>query len=556
MKKYLLLVVICFAMLPVIKSQPGPAYAFRVKFKDKNGTLSFADSLQILSPKALQRRHHHLIGLDSTDLPIVQHYIDTVMIVGNALRLQAKSKWFNQIVIVNKDSAKSADIAALPMVESVQLVARWANGVFKTEDPYSKSKFPEPTPLSQKTSGTSAFYGLSFQQIDQIEADCLHDIGYMGEEMDIAVFDANFRYTNTCGAFDSIRTNGKIKYTYNIARDTSFVYATNINTSHGMNVLGCMAAYLPGTYVGSAPLANYFLYITEDMLVEQPVEEDNWLHAAEHADSSGVYLINSSLGYNNYPNPFTSYTYAQMNGTTSLIARAANMAVAKGIFVVNAQGNEGLNAWHYMLTPADGDSVFSVGSVDGSGAWGYSGYGPTVDGQVKPDGMAMGRGTSLIGDNCTVGAANGSSFASPIMCGAIACLWQALPHLKNWQIRNLVTMSSDRYANPNNTHGYGIPNFCIAYNIALGTSDIHHMDYQLAVFPNPVKQDFVIRSFRTGAEAFQMSIYDITGAVVAKQPLAYGSEWTIDALKTVPPGQYILVLSNATRTFSTKIMKQ
>jgi hypothetical protein len=209
-----------------------------------------------------------------------------------------------------------------------------------------------------------------------------------------------------------------------------------------------------------------------------------------------------------------------------------------------------------MLTPADGDSVYSVGSVDGSGLWGGSGYGPTYDGTVKPDGMAMGKGTSLIGDNCSVGAANGSSFASPIMCGAIACLWQALPHLKNWQLRNLVRMSSDRYTNPNNTHGFGIPNFCTAYQIALGTSDVQSIDYTFSLYPNPSQGEFYIKSYDPSITEFAVTIYDITGRLIYKSSKMVQTNYYVDALKNVPAGDYVVLISTVNKQYSSKITKR
>lgn len=555
MKKYLLLFLILFSIAQE-KSLGAPAFAFRVKFKDKNGTLSFADSLQFLSIKSLERRSKQGIGLDSSDLPVVQAYIDTVMTTSAAVRLQAVSKWFNQIVVITFDSTKVNDIAALPMVENVKLVARFGNGNFKTES--SLLKFPTVQPLQNKTSGNSADYGLSFQQVDMIDADCLHDLGFRGQNMDIAVFDVNFRYTNTCAAYDSLQLQNRVKDVYNFARDTAYVYSTSIPSSHGMNVLGCMAANIPGTYVGTAPSANYHLYITEDVLVEAPIEEDNWLMAAERSDSIGVYLINSSLGYNQYDAPLgnASYTYADLDGKTSLIAQAANKAVSKGIFVVNAQGNEGYSAWHYLLTPADGDSVYSVGSVDGSGLWAGSGYGPTVDGQIKPDGSAMGKATSLIGDNCLVGASNGSSFASPIMCGGFACLWQALPSLTTWQLRNLIRMSSDRFTNPNNTQGYGIPNLCTAYQIALGTSDVQQFDYTVALFPNPVTESFTVKSYEGIAKEMSIKLFDLEGKLLYHDSRNNVSTLHCDALKNKPVAEYFLKISIEGKTYSTKVLKQ
>ena len=557
MRKKLLLLLGCFLLM--LDVQAATAYAFRVKFKDKNGTLTFADLLQFLSSKALARRSNQGILLDSTDLPVVKSYVDTVMVTSAAVKLHNVSKWFNQIVVITFDSMKVVDIAALPMVASVQLVARYPNGVYKTEMVETNPKFSEPIDYNlHKTRGSSAYYGLAFQQIDMIGGDCLHDLGYKGEGMDVAIFDVNFRRTDSCSAYDSLLADQRVKDVHDFVRDTNFVYDMAINSDHGMNVLGCMAANIPGTYVGTAPHANFHLYISEDVRTEQPIEEDNWLSAAERSDSLGIYLINSSLGYNLYTNlPSASYTYADMDGKTSLIAQAANKAVAKGIFVVNAQGNEGAAAWHYMLTPADGDSVYSVGSVDGSGIWAGSGYGPTFDQQIKPDGVALGKGVSLIGGTCGVGASNGSSFASPIMCGAITCLWQAAPHLKVWELRQLLHMVSSQYNTPDNTVGYGMPDFCQAYGIATNTSDITQIEYTFACYPNPTNTgSFDVRCFNASVPSYSYAIYDIQGKLVYKSNELHSNGFHCDALQQSTKGQYVFVIITVLKQYSHKSKNQ
>ncbi|MBL7765156.1 MAG: S8 family peptidase [Chitinophagaceae bacterium] len=556
MKKILLLCLILNVFLSEL-SQAAPAYAFRVKFKDKNGTLTFADSLQFLSQKALTRRSNQGIMLDSTDLPLVQAYIDTVMTTAAAVKLHNKSKWFNQIVVITFDSNKVTDIAALPMVESVKLVARYPTGNFKTET--SSKKFPVVEPITdKKTRGTAAHYGVAFQQIDLMQGDYLHDMGFKGENMDIAVIDVNFRYANTCAVYDSINLQNRFKDYHNFVKDTPWVFSTSINNDHGMNVMGCMGANMPGTYVGTAPNANFFLYITEDIGSEQPIEEDNWISAAERADSIGVYLINSSLGYNIFdaPHSASSYTYNDMDGKTALITQGGSMAVAKGILVVCAQGNEGASAWHYMLAPADGDSVYSVGSVDGSGAWGNSGYGPNFLGVVKPDGMAMGKGSVLIGGSCNPGVSNGSSFASPMMCGSIACLWQSAPTLTNWEIRQIVRMSSDRYNNPNNTHGYGIPNFQQAHQIILGTDDVQQLDYRFSVYPNPSSGELYIRSFDASLQNFSYAVYDLQGHLITRSEKVVQGSVHAQAFSALASGTYVVVIAAGGKVWSTKVVKR
>lgn len=544
-------------------------YAFRVSFKNKNGTLSFADSLQFLSQTALNRRSKQGISLDSTDLPIVQHYIDTTVIVSNAIGVHNKSKWFNQIVVLTYDSSKVADILALPIVQDVKLVAVSTLGNFKMKSNEEKKidKFPDVEPITvKKTRGTPLTYGTAFQQIDMINGDCLHDMGYKGEGIKIAVFDVNFRRVDSCNAYSTLRQQGRIKDSYDFARDTPFVYSMGVPSDHGMNVMGCMAAYEPGTYVGTAPNADFYLYITEASAYEFPIEEDNWLSAAERADSIGVDMINSSLGYNKFDAPLhlSSYTYADLNGHKTLIAKTANMAVAKGIFVANAQGNEGAGAWHYLLTPADGDSVFSVGSVDGSGIWASSGYGPNASGQIKPDAVALGKAAMLIGGDCAPGASSGSSFATPILCGGIACLWQALPTLTTWQLRQIVRMSGSKYSVLENgtdsstafTLGYGIPNLCKAFEIATNTSDIQNINYHFALYPNPTNGIFTVNSFNQQQDLFSYTIMDLQGKVIKQSDRVYQNGFTSDALNHLPSGTYILLLSTHHQIYSTKIIKQ
>lgn len=561
MKKIIL--IISVLLLGLSEMNAAPAYGFRVKFKDKNGTLTFADSLQFLSQKSLARRNFQGIALDSTDLPVVKQYIDTVMVTASAVKLHNVSKWFNQVVIITMDSSKINDVLALPMVASAQCVAVWSNGNYQLtvpsiEDTKFKTTYENNT--QKKTRGNPAFYSYTYQQIDLIQADCLHDMGYMGQGMDIALFDVNFRYANTCNYFDSLNMQNRVKDQWSFIKDTGFVFSTSVNSGHGKDALGCMAGYKPGEYVGSAPKANFFLYNTEDVNGERPVEEDNWLSAAERADSAGVWVVNSSLGYNTYDAPLASMSYTYSNhfdGKTTMIAQALNKLSSKGILVVQAQGNEGCGNWHYLLTPADADSAISVGSVDGSGIWACSGYGPNSNGKTKPDVVCMGKAVMLVQDNCDVpGAANGSSFASPTMCGAIACLWQAFPTKTAWQIKQLVRMSSNRYTNPNNTEGYGIPDFCIAYNLATGTGDIQQIDYQFAIYPNPTQDgSFYVKSFQPNAASFTYSICDLNGRVLFQSKDTYQQSFHSDALRSMAPGNYLLQIQCDGKVYTTKLVR-
>lgn len=561
-KKIVSIIVGCIAVFISCQytMQAAPAYAYRIRFTNKDGTLTYADSLQFLSAKSLLRRSQQQILLDSTDLPVVKSYIDTVMLTTAAVKLHNVSKWLNQIVVITYDSLKGYDALNLPMVSDVKLVARYANGIFKTSPENSvQTKYAGDGEPSNKTTGNSAYYGLAFQQIDMLEADCLHDLGFKGQGMDIAVFDVNFRRVDSCRIFDSIRLENRIIDTYDFVKDTNYVYSAAINNGHGTNVLSCMAGNIPGTYVGTAPLANYYLYMSEDNYSEQPIEMDNWLSAAEYADSVGVKMVNSSLGYNNFDALFasSSVVYADLTGNKTVIAQALNKLAAKGVLVVQAQGNEGAAAWHYMLTPADADSAYSVGSVDGSGAWASSGYGPNFAGLTKPDGVALGKAAMISGStgNCDINASNGSSFASPIMCGAIACLWQALPDKTSWEIRQLVRMSSDRYSVPNYTHGYGMPNLCSAYSIALGTSPVQQIDYRFTVAPNPIQDTWAITCYDAGITQYTFSIYNMAGQCVYQHPVFEKNRCVTQALRSAPGGQYVLCISTPQKIFTHIITK-
>lgn len=559
MNRRIIFLILSLFLIQGFDAKAQPAYGFRVKFKDKNGSLTFADSLQFLSPKSLARRSAQGIPLDSSDLPLVQAYIDTVITTAAAVNLHNRSKWFNQIVVVTYDSSKINDILALPMVASAQCVAVWQNGNYHFTGGAS-TKYPDQDIFAEKkTRGSPAYYANTYTQVDLIQADCLHDLGYKGENMDIAVFDINFRFANTCYYFDTLNQQNRIKDTWSYVRDTSYVFDPAINTGHGKDVLGCMAGNIPGVYVGTAPYANFHLYISEDVGGERPIEEDNWLSAAERADSIGIKVVNSSLGYNTYDAPlgYMSYTYAQhLDGKTTMVAQALNKLSTKGVVVVQAAGNEGCANWHYLLTPADADSSLTTGSVDGSGIWACSGVGPNVAGVVKPDVMCMGKAVMLIPDACTTpGSANGSSFASPTMCGAVACLWQAFPNLTAVQIKQVVRMASDRYANPTNTEGYGIPNFCTAYSIATGTSDIQQMDYTFAVYPNPVHDgSFKIKSFTPSTREFSFTIYDLKGTLVY-QSNKINNEVYSEALKQVPSGEYLLIVTSGGKEYRSKLVK-
>jgi serine protease AprX len=551
MKKILLLIIICVATGRYADAQT--VYAYRVTFSNKNGSLTIADSLSFLSQKSLNRRSKQGITLDYFDLPVVQSYIDSVKLKSNAFRIKNKSKWFNQIVILTK-TLNMANVVALPFVSEVKMVGKYANGWgFKSNNPLpakNKNDFVVEE-VSKKQRGDSAAYSYSYRQIKQTNTDYLHDLGFRGEGMDVAVIDMGFSKVYKLAAFDSVRLQNRFIDQYNFVRDTINIDSFTNNISHGTDALSMMATNMPGTYIGSAPNSNYGLYMSEDLYFESPIEEDNWVSAAERADSLGVDLINTSLGYFIFDADFSTdnYTYANdFDGKTTLIARGHNMAVSRGIFCVSAQGNMGGQPWKYLITPADADSTYSVGALDSSGAFLSSmgsSFGPSSDGQVKPDGLGCGVRVMLISNATGLPAiSGGTSFSAPLIAGGITCLMQALPTLPIWEIRKLVQQSSSRYTTPSDTMGYGVPNFKIALetgkvlglqNIKMGNAN----DYIL--YPNPsIGSNMYINYTKGNLYNSSIEIINIQGQIVSKQ-LISNNRFTISDLKK---GIYYARISN------------
>ncbi len=238
-------------------------------------------------------------------------------------------------------------------------------------------------------------YGTNYAQISIHEGQFLHNKGFRGEGMTIAILDAGFYQYNTNPAFDSIRLNNQVLGTWDFVENKESVTEEH---DHGMFCFSTIAANTPGKIVGTAPKAHYYLFRTEDAATEYQVEEQNWVAGAERADSLGVDLISSSLGYYAFDDASTSYTYADMNGKTAIITKGAEYAVKKGIFITNSAGNSGGDAWHYLIAPADGEHVMAVGAVDVNGnVAGFSSYGPSADNRIKPDVASVGSATVMAG---------------------------------------------------------------------------------------------------------------------------------------------------------------
>ncbi len=475
MQKILLLFCLMFSFLMHGKSQLTKRIIF---FTDKNGTpFTLTNPSAYLSPKAVERRTKYSIAVDSTDIPPISRYVDSIVKAGS-VTLLGRSRWLNAVIIQTNDAAAITKINSFPFVKSVSGVAlRKSN----TAVPDKFSQLPaSPAPFisnrNQQLLADTFNYGSSASQVKIHKGEFLHNIGARGQGMIMAFLDAGFFGYQTNQFFDSARIRNQILATWDFVQNEAGV---NEDNAHGMQCFSTVAAYKAGGFVGSSPEAKYFLLRTEDAPTEQIIEEYNWVLGAEYADSAGVDVISSSLGYTTFDDPAFNHTYADMNGNTTIITRMADLAAKKGMLVVISAGNEGDDPWKYIGAPADGDSVLSVGAVNSSGLIaGFSSFGPTSDGQIKPDVVSVGQGTTISTASGTVGSGSGTSFSGPNMAGLATCLWQLFPEFNNWKIITTLRKSSDRFETPAEQYGYGLPNMKKAVGFLLG--DLSTMNASVA----------------------------------------------------------------------------
>ena len=430
-----------------------------IKFKNKNGnSFSVNNPSQFLSQRSIDRRNRYSIKFDETDLPITLAYIDSIRLSGNVTILNT-SKWLNQVCIQTTDAAALNKINSFSFVLSASpIAARFIQQVQTVNKPIDTPYLFVAVNNTNKPLSPADYYnyGQSYAQIHLNNTEFLHNHGFKGEGMQLSVMDGGFYHYQSLPTFDSVRNNNQILGTYDFVNNKVNV---NEGNAHGMNCLSTIAANMPGSFVGTAPKTLFYLFITEDVNSEYPIEEQNWAAAAERADSLGVDVFSVSLGYNTFDNSSLNHSYADMNGKTSIIARAAAYAAKKGIIVTVSAGNDGNSSWHYIATPADADSILTVGAVNTSRQIAsFSSYGPTSDGRIKPDVAAVGVNAVIANPNTGNPAyGSGTSFACPIMAGVTTCLWQAFPEINNIGIIDALHHSADRFSTPDNRTGYGIP---------------------------------------------------------------------------------------------------
>jgi subtilisin family serine protease len=527
-----------FVFAFIVFATQGQMNRYFVFFKDKAGTpYSLSDPTHYLSAKSLERRQKQNIILIEEDLPVNPDYVSQVKNTG--AKTFFTSKWFNGVLIETTTSIL-ANVNALPFVSRSELVA-----------PGSKLLGGRASKIKQHKNST-ADQPVNQNQLQQIGINEMHDAGYRGEGISIALFDSGFKGVNITSPFADLFIENRVKQTFNFVTNTTGVYTSD---DHGTEVLSVMAAYSQGTYTGGVYKADYFLYLTEDIGSEYRVEEYNWAFAAERADSAGVDIINSSLGYNEFDDQAMDYKTSELDGKTAVITKAARKAIEKGMIVVCSAGNEGNNSWKLVTPPADAIGILAIGSINSvESLSSFSSKGPTADGRTKPDVVALGSGTRVIKQSGSLGTTSGTSVASPLVASLAAGVWQAYPLLSAHAVYEAIVFSASLAAVPNNQFGYGIPHFQAVENYLKSLSESE----AISIFPNPVSgNSFTIKVKEPTDELVQIAIYDTRGSRVAESRLKITwlnnpFEYDISLLKA---GIYFVQVSTGKASTTARIAK-
>ena len=541
MKKILFLFVLTCSFQ--FYSQTEDAWIF---LNDKpNSSVFLSNPISILSQRSLDRRTKQNIPLDVKDVPIDIIYYSQLKEDTN-ITILAKSKWLNAIHIQGEVDYINDLLSTYSFINHIE----FANKSLNTSGKSKPNRIVSAHYNKFKETLTDFNYGVADNQIKMLNADYLHREGFTGDGVQIAIIDAGFPNVNTLLAFQRVRDNNQILGGYNFADRNTDIYT---RSSHGTHVLSTISGYLENEFVGTAPNAKFYLFVSEITESETVLEETLWVEAAERADSLGVDIINTSLGYTIYDNPSHSHAYSDMDGETTFISRGAEIGASRGMILVNAIGNSGNNSWKYMGAPSDASSVFSIGAVNAErNIASFSSFGPTSDNRIKPDVLAQGQNTSIINfSSGNTSTSNGTSFSSPVMAGVVACFWQAFPNKTNLEIMNLIRDSSDKINNPTDQYGYGIPDFEAAYNSVLSVTHFDNFS-KIKIFPNPTKDFFTI-SNNISLDNFSVQVFNILGKKILEQSKLTSNKMDISALQK---GIYLLKIQKENQQKTLKLIKQ
>lgn len=540
-----------------------------IQFTNKKNTpYSLASPSAYLSAKAIDRRTKQKLTIDSTDLPVDPAYLDSIRKSGDVFILNV-SKWFNQVLIQTNDEDALAKIKSFPFVKKATDIApRLQNAGNAFNEKFKEENVPLPIPPNNNRTTdindvTELNYGNMYNQVHIHEGEYLHNLGFTGRNIVIAIIDAGFNSYKTNPAFDSVRLQNRVLGEWDFVNNEVSVNEDNV---HGANCFSIIASNRPGVLIGSAPHASFWL-LRSEAPGEFPVEEQNWAAAAEYADSVGADMISSSLGYIDFDAPFNTdeynHSYPERDGNTALVTRAADLAAKKGILVVNSAGNSGGQTTdnRFIGCPADGDSVLAVAATDANGnIAGFSSWGPNGTGTQKPNVASVGLATVYAATNGNATAGNGTSYAAPNMCGLIACLWQAFPEFNNMQIIDAVQKSSHLYNIPDYRFGYGIPNFRKAYTILQQLRESQTgANSWIKAYPVPFIGAFeiLLKAPSTGKAFFRLT--DVLGRTIETKSIetTSGQTYIIDFPRAnyLAKGVYYVHYSDGTNKQTVRLIK-
>ena len=514
-------------------------------FRDKAGTSFRTDRPeQFLSARSVARRQRQGIVTTERDLPVTPAYTDGLRRAG--ARVLYTSRWLNA-ALVEALPAQLPALLALPYVRGLE-TGRVLNNARLGAAASGQSTGERASKFGR---ATIPAYGPADFQLKQLSVDKMHEQGFQGENMLVAILDAGFLRANRVAFLNPLFAEKRVLATYDFPDREADVYDDD---EHGLNVLSVMAAEAPNQLYGPAYKATYLLLRTEIAATENPVEEAYWLFGAEYADSTGADIINSSLGYTTFDNPADNHTYADLTGNKTLISRAANWAADAGIVVVNSAGNEGLSAWRNIAAPADAVGVLSIGAVDRNGTLArFSSVGPTPDGRIKPDLVALGQGTTLGTSAGSVATGNGTSFSGPLVAALAAGFWQAHPNLSAAQVRDLLRQSGSQADRPDNQLGYGIPNFERAALLA----DARRTG---VIYPNPVSATDRLNVNLTADEVTQpvtVRLTDLAGRSVFQRSYTGSQAGTLRMeLPDLQSGMYLVSVITPNHIRTVRLLKR
>jgi serine protease AprX len=511
---------------------------YMVFFTDKSGTpYSILAPEEFLSERALARREKQGIAIVENDLPVNPAYVQGVRDTGADVIYT--TRWMNGILI-SCDDALLPSIQALQYVLSVEMVSPGSHPASG-----NRAKFKnEVTDTNDEATDV---------QLSMIGLDAMHASGNKGAEIIIAVLDGGFSGVNTSAPFQHLFTNNQIDpASFDFISKTSNVFQYD---DHGTRVLSIMAAQVAGSFTGGVTEATFQLYVTEIVPTEYRIEEYHWLFAAERADSTGADIIHSSLGYSTFDMPSMDYTTDQMDGETAVVTKAAQIAFSKGMVIVASAGNEGnIASWKIITAPADGEDVIAVGNVNSFGVRSSSSsIGPSADGRIKPDVVALGSGVSVIRANGAVLTGSGTSFAAPLVTALVAGIWKDNPDLKNSELVQVIRSTASQADNPDNSLGYGIPHYLAVKHYL----EQVQQNKPVIIFPNPVFSDLTVRPVSPEGGNLQFTLISAQGQVLTEREISFSwlnHQYTAD-LSALASGLYILRIQTADQILTYRIVK-